>query len=127
MDFRSKAISWGHILLDFVFSAKFSEQLLLSGKTRDVYLQIGIKFIGRWCKSNILQRRKKCQIFNFMTCKLDVAGQNTRRPTARQENYCESKQAYFTYILDKAFRLQEFQAKLFSNEIKGAVFTEAAS
>ena len=62
-----------------------------------------------------------------MTCKLEVAGQNTRRPTARQENYCESKQTYFTYILDKAFRLQEFQAKLFSHEIKWAVFTEAAS
>ena len=42
-----------------------------------------------------------------------MAGQNTRRPTARQENHCELKQTYFTYSLDKAFHLQEFQAKLF--------------
>ena len=42
-----------------------------------------------------------------------VAGQNTRRPPARPENYCESKQTYFSYILDKAFHLPEFQAKLF--------------
>ena len=42
-----------------------------------------------------------------------VAGQNTRRPPARPENYCESKQTYFSYILDKAFHSPEFQAKLF--------------
>ena len=31
-----------------------------------------------------------------------------------QENYCESKQTYFSCSLDKAFRLpDEFQAKLF--------------
>ena len=46
----------------------------------------------------ILQRRKKCQIFSFQ----DVVGQNTRRPPARPENYCESKQTYFSYTLDKA-------------------------
>ena len=42
-----------------------------------------------------------------------VAGQNTRRLPARPENYCESKQAYFSYSLDKAFHSPEFQAKLF--------------
>ena len=42
-----------------------------------------------------------------------VAGQNTRRPPARPENYCESKQTYFSYSLDKAFHSPEFQAKLF--------------
>ena len=42
-----------------------------------------------------------------------VAGQNTRHPPARPENYCESKQTYFSYSLDKAFHLPEFQAKLF--------------
>ena len=31
----------------------------------------------------------------------------------RPENYCESKQTYFSYGLDKAFHLPEFQAKLF--------------
>ena len=41
-----------------------------------------------------------------------VAGQNTRRPPARPENYCESKQTYFSY---------------FSREIEWAVFTETAS
>ena len=42
-----------------------------------------------------------------------VAGQNTRRPPARPENYCESKQTYFSYSLDKAFHSPEFEAKLF--------------
>ena len=41
-----------------------------------------------------------------------VAGQNTRRPPARPENYCESKQSYFSYSLDKAFHSPEFEAKL---------------
>ena len=40
-----------------------------------------------------------------------VAGQNTRRRPARQENYYKSKQTYFSYHLDKAFHLPEFQAK----------------
>ena len=56
-----------------------------------------------------------------------VAGQNTRRPQARPENYCESKQTYFSYSLDKAFHSPEFQAKLFSREIEWAVFAETAS
>ena len=42
-----------------------------------------------------------------------VAGQNTRRPLAGPQNYCESKQTYFSYSLDKAFHSPEFQAKLF--------------
>ena len=50
-----------------------------------------------------------------------VAGQNTRRPPARPENYCESKQTYFSYSLDKAFHLPEFQAKLVFK-----VFTETS-
>ena len=40
-------------------------------------------------------------------------GENTRRPPARPENYYKSKQTYFSYSLDKAFHLPEFQAKLF--------------
>ena len=44
---------------------------------------------------------------------MTVAGQTTRRPPARPENYCESKQTYFSYSLDKAFHSPEFQAKLF--------------
>ena len=43
-----------------------------------------------------------------------MAGENTQRPPARTENYCESKQTYFSYILDKAFHnLPQFWAKLF--------------
>ena len=38
---------------------------------------------------------------------------NTLRPPARPENYCESKQTYFSYSLDKAFHSPEIQAKLF--------------
>ena len=58
---------------------------------------------------------------------MTVAGQTTRRPPARPENYCESKQTYFSYSLDKAFHSPEFQAKLFFTEIEWAVFTETAS
>ena len=42
-----------------------------------------------------------------------VEVQNTRRPPARPENYCESKQTYFSYSLDKTFHSPEFQAKIF--------------
>ena len=42
------------------------------------------------------------------------AGQNTERPPAEQENYCESNQTYSSCSLDKAFHLpDEFQVKLF--------------
>ena len=33
----------------------------------------------------------------FKTCKMAVAGKNTRRPAAPPENYCESNQTYFSY------------------------------
>ena len=46
-------------------------------------------------------------------CRLAVAGRNTQRPLARPENYCESKQTYFTYSLDKVYHLPEIQGKLF--------------
>ena len=42
-----------------------------------------------------------------------VAEQNIRRPPARPENYCESKQIHFSFSLDKAFHLPKFLAKLF--------------
>ena len=54
---------------------------------------------------------KKCQIFSFQDVQNGLGGQNTRRPPARPENYYESKQAYFSYSLDKAFHSPEFQAK----------------
>ena len=44
----------------------------------------------------------------FKTCKQAVPGQNTRHPPAQPENYCESKQTYFSYSVDKAFHLPEF-------------------
>ena len=72
-----------------------------------------IKFIGICCKSNIWQRRKKCLIFNFQDLQTGRGGNDTQRPPARTENYCESKQTYFSYSLHKAFHLLEFQAKLF--------------
>ena len=56
-----------------------------------------------------------------------VAGQNTRRPPARPENYCESKQTYLSDSLDKAFHLQSSTQNYFSREIEWAVFSETAS
>ena len=55
--------------------------------------------------------QKNAKFSVFKTCKIAVAGQNTRRPPARPENYCESKQTYVSYSLDKAFLSPEFQAK----------------
>ena len=52
--------------------------------------------------------QKNAKFSLFKTCKLNVAGQDTRRPAARPENYCESKQTYFSYSLEKAFHLPEF-------------------
>ena len=57
--------------------------------------------------------QKNAKFSVFKTCKMAVAGQNTRRPPARPENYCESKQTYFSYSLNKAFHSPECQAKLF--------------
>ena len=64
---------------------------------------------------NTTDRRICIPLFTplFKTCKMAVARQNTRRPPARPENYCKSKQTYFSYSLDKAFHSPEFQAKLF--------------
>ena len=50
-------------------------------------------------------------ILSFQDVQNGRAGQNTRRPPVRSENYCESKQTYFSYSLDKAFHSPEFQAK----------------
>ena len=58
-----------------------------------------------------LQKNAKFSVFK--KCKMAVAGQNARRPQARPENYCKSKQTYFGYSLDKAFHSPEFQAKFF--------------
>ena len=64
-------------------------------------------------RHKIRQRHKKCQIFSFQDVQMTMAGQNTRGPPAWPEIYCESKQIYFSYSLDKALHLPEFQAKLF--------------
>ena len=40
--------------------------------------------------------QKNAKFSVFKTCKMAVAGQNTRRPPARQGNYCESKQDLFS-------------------------------
>ena len=57
--------------------------------------------------------QKNAKFSVFKTCKMAVAAQNTRRPPAQPQNYCESKQTYFSYSLDKTFHSPEFQAKLF--------------
>ena len=60
------------------------------------------------------KNQKKCQNFQFSRrAKWPWAGQNTRRPPAQPENYCQSKQTYFSYSLNKAFHSPEFQEKLF--------------
>ena len=44
-----------------------------------LHIQIDIKFTGRWCKSNILQRRKNCLIFNFQGEQTAVWRDKTQR------------------------------------------------
>ena len=71
-----------------------------------------------------LQKNAKFSVFK--TCKMAVAGQNTRRPSARPENYCESKQTNFSYSLDKAFHSPGFQAKLhFTRNLVGGFYCDS--
>ena len=42
-------------------------------------------------------------------------------PQRDQKYYCESKETYFSYSLDKAFHLQEFGQNYFSRKIEWAV------
>ena len=64
-----------------------------------------------------LQKNAKFSVFK--TCKMAVAGQNTRRPPARPENYCESKQTYLSDSLDKAFHLQSSTQNYFYAKLSG--------
>ena len=63
--------------------------------------------------------QKNAKFSIFKTCKLVVAGQNTRRPPARAENYCESKQTYSSYGLDKAFDLRVSGKIIFHAKLRG--------
>ena len=58
----------------------------------------------------ILQRSKKCQIFNFRAPQYGHRGQKNSCFLARPENSFKSKQTYFSYGLDKGFLI--FHAKL---------------
>ena len=72
----------------------------------------------------LLQRRKKCLIFNFQDVQTGHGATNIYAqlplPTT---SAVRPKQTYFSYSLDKALNLPEFQAKsFFSSEIHRAVF-----
>ena len=69
---------------------------------------------------------KKCLIFSFQDVQTCRGRRKYSAPPAQTENYCESKQTYFSYTLGKASHFPEFQAKLFSCEIEWAFFTEIA-
>ena len=56
---------------------------------------------------------QKCLIFKFHDVQTGRGGWKYSGLPARPENYCESKQTYLRYSLDKAFHLPEFQRKLF--------------
>ena len=72
--------------------------------------------------------QKNAKFSVFKTCKMAVAGQNTRRPPARQGNYCESKQKpIFIIVSIKPFTRQSLRQNYFSSQIEWAVFTETAS
>ena len=102
--FRSRGISWGDILLNFLFS--FSElryHYFISWITyhyvkEKLEMFTGI-FVGRWCKWITLKCRKKIPNFQFW--------RHANWPW--QYNYSASPSA----ARNLAFHLQEFQWKLF--------------
>ena len=56
---------------------------------------------------------QKCLFFKFHDVQTGRGGWKYSGLPARPENYCESKQTYLRYSLDKAFHLPEIQRKLF--------------
>ena len=62
----------------------------------------------------LLQRRKKCLIFNFQDVQTGHGATkiNAQLPLPTT-SAVRPKQTYFSYSLDKAFNLPEFQAKSF--------------
>ena len=77
------------------------------------YKQVENSLVGG-ANQTFYSAAKNAKFSVFKTCKMAVAGQNTRGPPARPENYCESKQTYFSYSLDKVFHSPKiiFHAKL---------------
>ena len=73
------------------------------------------------------KKKKKAKFSVFKTCKLDVAGQNTRRPTAQQKINVNQSKPILVIISIKAFTRESFRRNYFSREIDWAVFTETAS
>ena len=72
----------------------------------------------------LLQRRKKCLIFNFQDVQTGHSATkiNAQLPLPTT-GAVRPKQTYFSYSLDKALNLPEFQVKsFFSSEIHWAVF-----
>ena len=69
--------------------------------------------MGNGANQTFYSAAKNAKFSVFKTSKMAVAVQNTPRPSARPENYCESKQTYSSYSFDKAFHSSEFKAKLF--------------
>ena len=109
---RNKLLGQGHFwpfaprqLLEVIFCLISSFQLNLANNYYiRVKLEIDVKSIGGWANQTFYSAAK---MPNF---------QFSRRANWRagQENYCESKQTYYSCSLDKAFHLpDEFQAKLF--------------
>ena len=68
----------------------------------------------RWCKPNILQRRKKCIISDFQYGQIGRGGTKYSAPpsAARKLMWIKANVFYSSYSFDKAFHLPEFQAKL---------------
>ena len=56
-----------------------------------------------------------------------VAGQNTRRPTARPENIVNQSKPILVIVSIKPLTRQSFRQNYFSREIEWAVFTDTAS
>ena len=71
---------------------------------------------------------KNAKFSVFKTCKMAVAGQNTRRPRQGGQKIIVNQSKPILLIVSiKPFTRQSFRQNYFSREIEWAVFTETAS
>ena len=70
---------------------------------------------------------KNAKFLVFKTCKMAVAGQNTRRPQRGQKSIVNQSKPILVIVSMKPFTRQSFRQNYFSREIEWVVFTETAS
>ena len=70
---------------------------------------------------------KNAKFSVFKTCKMALAGQNTRAPQRGQKIIVNQSKPILVIVSIKPFTRQSFRQNYFSREIEWEVFTETAS